>query len=122
MGRDFFKIQKNIDSDKDGYQFTYYPSNNHEQNIGCSIAYDSYKEAKEALEQFRSFVKINNIKDMHSPYITIVKLSDTRYQFEYRNEQGDLLYRYFKVYSRKYNCNGGIASIYNHIDAELIED
>jgi len=74
MGRDFFKIQKNIDSDKDGYQFTYYPGNNHEQNIGCSVAYDSYKEAKEALEQFRSFVKINNIKDMHSPYITIVKL------------------------------------------------
>lgn len=94
-----------------------YPNNIIYQEVGRSIYYSSHLECKRALDEFRNFVKENDILDCHSKYINIYK-KENKWYFEYLKDGMTIFYRVLG-YDAKSNAENIIHSIYKKIDCEL---
>lgn len=106
-----------IKKEKDGCYFVLYPNNIINQEIGRSKYYNSELDCKDALEQFKIFVKMERIDNSDSKYINISKDSG-KFKFEYKKD-GEVIFFRKEGYDAKVSAEKIIASIYKHIDADL---
>lgn len=104
-----------IEKENAGYVFRLYPNNNNKQQIASSMIYDSKANCMNALEQFKIFVKTNNIE----AFLKIEKIGH-KFVPSIVDNGKTLFHRMDLPYDNdKDQCNKWIERIKNNIDAPL---
>ena len=111
MGYKYF-IDK---TDNNGYTFALYPNNSNSQEIGISNDFKTYQEAKDKLEQFKTYVISNG-----SNLFDIIKIKeDRKYLFKLKQNTCGIEFYRQKGYYQLSGIKNGIKTILTNINAPL---
>lgn len=113
MGNYKFQIKK----ENGRYFFALFPNNNNNQEIGRSEQYENYNVCKKALEDFKSWVKMQKIDNHESEYVELYK--DKGHHFRYV-ESSRVLFSRINGYTQLKSAKDAIVRVYRHIDAPFI--